>query len=172
MTLDDLIALRAPDLIPAQGINPAALLHAIAEQETGHGARRLASKHEKGYCYGSVMYQGPNGGPLRQATWDYGCLAHSSFGTWQVMFIVASELGFEGDPVELREDAVCLEYVVRYLNRRILGKYQRPTLAAIAVKYNAGSGADGSIGTEYSDGVEKHYAKWLNTLEPPTVLKT
>jgi hypothetical protein len=172
MILDDLIALRAPDLIPAQGINPLALLHAIAEQETGHGARRFASKHEKGYCYGSTMYQGPNGGPLRQATWTYGCLAHSSFGTWQVMFIVAAELGFDGDPVKLRDDDVCIEYVVRLLNRRILGKYQRPTLAAIADAYNSGSATDAIVPTEYIAGIEKHYAKWLNTLEPPTVLKT
>jgi hypothetical protein len=88
------------------------------------------------------------------------------------MFIVASELGFDGDPVKLRDDDVCIEYVVRLLNRRILGKYQRPTLAAIADAYNSGSATDAIVPTEYIAGIEKHYAKWLNTLEPPTVLKT
>jgi hypothetical protein len=171
MTLDDLIDEHHQELLQSSGLDTRCLLHAIAQVETTHGARRLASKHEKGYCYGSTLYTGPNGAALREQSHTYGCLAHSSFGSFQIMFITAYEMGFRGDPVDLRDDTVCLPFVIEMINRRILGRYQRVTLTAFADAYNSGNPNDLNVPEDYIDDFQTAYAKWYAALNPTTVLK-
>jgi hypothetical protein len=169
--LGDLIAAQHADLVQSAGFDTRCLLHALADVESSQGARRLASRHEKGYCYGSTLYRGPNGGDLRELSETWGCLAHSSFGTWQIMFIGAHEMGFAGDPIELREDAVSLPVVITFINRRILNRYQRLTVRAFADAYNSGSPNDDVVPQTYMDDFEASYNKWKRALDPATVLK-
>lgn len=59
-------------------VDPVKLLWAIAGVESSFGLDS-APRHESGYCY-SGRYFDP------KATADIGCLAHCSFGPWQVMY--------------------------------------------------------------------------------------
>lgn len=172
MTLDDLIAARHGDLIQSSPLSTIAVLHALADVESSHGEARLASRHERAYCYGSALYKGPNGLDLREQSARYGCLAHSSFGTWQIMFIGAFEMGFRGDPVELRDDEVSLPWVLRLIDRRILSRWPRITPRAFADAYNSGNPNDEIVPTEYCDRFEAAYQKRWAQFDPPEVIRT
>lgn len=168
--LDPLIDEHATSLINTGTFNPRVLLHAIAECESGHGDHWEAIRHEQSYCYGSHLYRGPNGADLREQSQQYGCLAHSSFGSFQLMFIAAFEMGYRGDPISLRNDFVGLPYVTKFINRRILSKHPRITVESFADAYNSGRPDDGVVPTEYIEKFTKAYTKWLLQLDPPTVL--
>lgn len=169
--LATLIESQHGDLVHSSNLNTRALLHALADVESGQGAMRLAARHEKGYCYGSTLYTGPNGADLREQSHVYGCLAHSSFGTWQLMFIGAFEMGFRGDPVELRDDAVSLPVVIRFLNQRILSRWPRITVRSFADAYNSGNPNDSILPIAYMDRFEEAYAAWWRKFEAPQVLR-
>lgn len=172
--LERLIGARHHELIGSTPLNTRALLHALAEVETTQGVARMASRHEKGYCYGSALYTGttPGAADLREQSRLWGCLAHSSWGTWQIMFIAAFENGFRGDPVDLRADDVAIGYVIRYINRRILGRFPGLGIRAFGDAYNSGDPRDNRVPESYMDELEAAYATWSKALEPPQVLKT
>lgn len=148
-SLDELIAEHANELRTHEGINKAAVLHALADCESDHGARRLATLHEPAYCYSGFYYKGPNGEDLRRLSKTFGCLAHSSFGSWQILFIVAYEEGFRGDPCELRNDAEAVHWVIRTLNRRTLDRHPRIIPEGIADGWNSGNPNDANRPTKY-----------------------
>jgi hypothetical protein len=54
------------------------LLWAIAGVESSFGLNSTP-RHEPGYCFGGRYFD-------RERTHDWGCLAHCSYGPWQVMF--------------------------------------------------------------------------------------
>lgn len=164
--LDQLIAERHHELHTHDGLRPAAILHALAELESDHGARRLATLHEPAYCYGGFYYKGPGGQDLRDLSTVWGCLAHCSYSSWQIMFIAAYEQGFRGDPCELRNDVVALPLVIRFLNRRILDKYPRITLSGLADAWNSGRPYDANKPVAYIAKFEEAYARWLKSLNP------
>jgi hypothetical protein len=136
--LTQLIADHAHELRTHDGIDKVALLRAIAEVESDSGARRLAALHEPAYCYGGFYYKSPNGEDLRRLSKIYGCLAHCSYSSWQILFLAAYEEGFRNDPTALRNDAEAVHWVVRFLNRRILDRYPRILIDSIADAYNSG----------------------------------
>lgn len=164
--LDTLIAEHHHELHTHDGLHPAAILHALAEVESDHGARRLATLHEPAYCYGGFYYKGPNGADLRNLSTAWGCLAHCSYGSWQIMFMSAYEQGFRGDPCELRNDAVGLPWVLRFLNRRILDKYPRITLPNIADAWNSGKPFDANKPVAYIEKFVEAHTRWLERLTP------
>jgi hypothetical protein len=74
---------HAPDLLTPlkwQGtpIDKVRLLWGIAGVESSFGLN-CSPRHEPGYCYGGRYFN-----PVASRAW--GCLAHCSFGPWQVMF--------------------------------------------------------------------------------------
>ena len=160
--LDQLIAERHHELHTHDGLRPAAILHALAEVESDHGARSLASLHEQAYCYGGVYFKGPNGEDLRQLSRVFGCLAHSS--SWQILYIAAFEEGYRGDPCALRDDAIALPVVIRYLNRRFLDRYPRITTTGLADAYNSGRPDDSNIPKDYVAKFDEAYRRWLQRL--------
>ena len=171
--LSPLIDAQAPDLIDTGLFNRRVLLHTIAEVESGHGEYGQAIRHEAGYCYGSHLYRGPNGADLRAASQKWGCLAHSSFSSWQIMYIACREMGFDdGDPIALRNDFVALPWVVKYINRRILSKHPRITVENFADAYNSGRPDDDIIPAEYIAKFTHAYTKWLMVIDPPEILHT
>lgn len=169
-SLGGLIDEHAPGLIDNGIIDRRILLHAIADVESSHGEHWTASRHEPSYCYGSILYKGPNGMDLREQSQQWGCLAHSSFGSFQIMFITAFEMGFRGDPIALRNDAVGLPYVVNLINRRILGKHPRITVDPFARMYNSGRPEVSKSTDDYAEKFVAAYTKWQLKLDPPQVL--
>ena len=71
----DLLTPRQGDLAEFSG---AKLLWGIAGVESSFGLYSHP-RHEQGYCYNGRYYD-------PQATAEWGCLAHCSYGPWQVMF--------------------------------------------------------------------------------------
>jgi len=151
------VQMAALDLHVPEGIDGAALLVAIAEVESQKGERRECPRHESAYCYGGFYYKSPNGDDLRAASEKYGCLAHCSFGSWQIMYITARELGFNGKPTDLNDDTIALPLVVRYMNRRILDRFPRITVAGIADAYNTGRPDDAHVNPLYINAVVTAY---------------
>jgi hypothetical protein len=147
--LNDLIAKHHHELRTKDGLDNSAVLHALADVESSHGARHLATKHEPAYCYGGFYYKSPNGEDLRRLSHVYGCLAHSSFSSWQLLFLAAYEEGFRGDPCELRNDAEAIHWVIRFINRRIYDRYLRLSLEGLADAWNSGSARDLNVPKEY-----------------------
>jgi hypothetical protein len=71
----DLLKMAQGDLA---GTDPVKLLWAIAGVESNFGMNS-APRHEQGYCYSGRYFDA-------KATSEWGCLAHCSYGPWQVMF--------------------------------------------------------------------------------------
>lgn len=162
--LNNLISDNAHLLQCPEDINGAAVLHAFAEVESGHGARGKAAKHESAYCYGGFYWRAPAGETLRELSRVHGCLAHCSYSSWQIMYITAVELGFQGDPTALRDDAVALPFVIKLINDRILAKYPRITTAGLADAYNSGSPVDTNVPKAYIAAFQSAYTHWLGQL--------
>lgn len=153
----------APLLRAPAGINRIALLRAIAENETNGGERCFATRHEAGYCYGGPYYKGdgPGGRPgddvLRRLTWQWGCLAHESFGPWQVLYITAYEHGFRDDPARLRDPETSCQYVVGILNRRLFDAHKDATVEQALDLWNSGNPYDANVPVAYvADGMKQY----------------
>lgn len=137
------------------GINGSAALRAIAQVETGYGRQGLATLHEAAYCYGGRYYLGS--ADLQRLSLTYGCLAHQSYGPWQILFVTAYEVGFRGDPVELREPSRSVEYVVGVLNLRTLDKLMDATVEDLFDAWNTGRARDRFTAPDYVKKAKGHY---------------
>lgn len=155
-----LIAENASRLRCPETLNPVTILHALAEVESKHGAHGLATRHEQAYCYGGFYYRGPNGDDLRRLSTVWGCLVHCSYSSWQLLFMAAYELGFRGDPCELRNDKAAIHWVIKYLNRRILDRWPRISVEGLADAYNSGRPDDATRPVNYIAAFEEAYRKW------------
>lgn len=65
--------------ITAKPFDGPTLMYAIAADESGDGIN-CAPRHEDGYCRGGRHYD-------PAATREWNCLAHMSFGPWQLMWV-------------------------------------------------------------------------------------
>jgi hypothetical protein len=146
--LDDVIAAHAYDLhVDKSIISPRAILKAIAHCETDYGARSYATLHEPAYCYGGLYYKASE--DLRHASTLWGCQAHSSYGPWQVLYIVAYELGFRDDPILLREAHTSIDFVIRVLNRRVADRLADERPEDFFDAWNSGNPRDKIIPADY-----------------------
>jgi hypothetical protein len=148
------LQLRAP-----RAISRTALMRAIADVETRGGERWGATLHESAYCYGGKYYQ--MSAELRRLSHPWGCLAHSSFGPWQIMFITAHENGFSDDPVRLRDPMIGAEYLTKILNKRVFDKLPDATPEDAFDAWNSGRARDAMIPTDY---IKKAKAAYLSHL--------
>jgi hypothetical protein len=144
--------------LASTGINPYAVLRGIAHVESDDGARWQATLHEPAYCYGGRYYGAdtPGAEDLRRLSVPYGCLAHSSWGPWQMLFITAYEEGFRDDPVRLRDPIVSGEFVVKYLNRT-LDAFPDTKPEDLADAWNSGHARDKFIPTAYVEKFMEAY---------------
>lgn len=156
------IAHEAALLRTGPNVNAVAVLRAIAEMETNGGARWGATLHESAYCYGGSYYkaQTPGGQGLRDLSVPWGCLAHQSFGPWQVLFVTAWENGFRGDPVALRDPAVSAPVVVAILNRRVGDTSSAPQPEDFFRAWNGGNLASAAA-QPYADKALQHYHRFM-----------
>lgn len=154
--------LRAPDTV-----SRTAVMRAICDMETGGGARWSATLHEKAYCYGGRYYDDPIGGAeLRRLSIPWGCLAHSSFGPWQILFITARENGFLDDPVRLRDPMISAEYLAKILNRRLFDKIPDATSEDAFDAWNSGRARDGIVPADYIKKAQGKYLSYVGGLLP------
>jgi hypothetical protein len=106
------------------------LLWAIAGVESSFGLN-CTPRHETGYCHGGKYFD-------RGRSHVWGCLAHCSFGPWQVMF---SHFPFGVSPLSLMWETdgwvaaeICLLGAMSVLNDAIARGVD--TFGGIAVAYN------------------------------------
>jgi hypothetical protein len=106
------------------------LLWAIAGVESSFGLH-CYPRHEPGYCFGGKYFD-------RERSEEWGCLAHCSYGPWQVMF---THFPFGVSPLSLVWDtdgSIAAEIGIRgaidVLNRAIADGVD--TFGGIAVVYN------------------------------------
>ena len=138
-------------------MDAAALLRALAQVESSGGAQAIP-RFEPAYSIGGYYYRRAK--HVRDLWREYGDWAACSYSPWQILYVVASELGFDGSPIHLRDATVAGKYVVRYLNRRIFARGAK-TIAEVGDAYNSGSFADQMVPTQYIDKLDKAYRKEL-----------
>jgi hypothetical protein len=126
---------HAPDLFTPAGwqgtaLDKVRLLWGIAGVESSYGAN-CNPRHEGGYCYGGRYFDSV-------VSQRWGCLAHCSYGPWQVMF---PHFPFGVSPLSLMWDTdgrvpaeTCLVGAVKVLNVAIA--HGTKNLADIVIAYN------------------------------------
>lgn len=131
--------------------NPLLLLGSLAEVESEFGKYNVP-KHEASFDLG--------GRYANRTLWAmHGSMAACSWSSFQLMFPVAVEMGFNParPPWELSDDEVAIHFVVAYIQRRIL----RPGASSVeefADAYNSGSFKDRFVPTDYVDRFRAAYA--------------
>mgnify|MGYP001563777809 CR=1 FL=1 len=150
--LNKIIPEWAKKLNVPSGINPVALLKALARQESTYGAN-AKPRREKGYLPGGKYFNADQA--TRYA--KYGKDAGSSWGSFQILYPTAVELGFTGVPLQLGDDRVGIGFVMELLNRRILKRDKAQTIEQIADGYNSGTHRDKSIPNQYITELRGHY---------------
>lgn len=151
-----LIKQYASDLKMPEGGDPKAFLWALCGIETSYGEQAVC-KVEYAYGPGGLYYQKNEGLKFQYA--KYGSLASNSYGPWQIMFIRAVELGYNGHPLCLWDGAISLPLVIKHLN----GGFSKgaSTIQLLAACYNGGYGAI----KNQNDAVKSYVAKWTKLYE-------
>lgn len=115
-------------------------LKAIATIESSYGLYNVP-KHEQAYGHGGIYFN--------KLLWaKHGSWAACSYSSWQIMFPVAVELGFQGRPEDLNCDAVAIYWVMEYIEKRILNK-GCTKLQDLFDAYNSGTFRDKLIPHDY-----------------------
>ncbi|MCE5247950.1 hypothetical protein LLG88_13635 [bacterium] len=143
--------------VPCDG---ALVLWAFAAVESSYGRDRGVPRHERAYAPGGVMYR--QSAAVRDLYARFGPGAACSYGTWQMMFPTARELGFNGPPEALKDDAVLAPLVCRFLVRS-----QGGTLENAADAYNSGSWRDTCVPLDYVAKIVRAYETgWDSSATP------
>jgi hypothetical protein len=124
------------------------LLWGISGVESSFGLN-CNPKHENGYCYGGRYHD-------LIATHAWGCLAHCSFGPWQVMFanfpVGVSPLSLVWDADGRVASDLCIRGAIRVLNNTIARGARH--LSDISIGYN-GPAAEAEYSAKLSECWER-----------------
>jgi hypothetical protein len=131
-------------------IDGARLLWALAGNESSFGLN-ASPRHEQAYCHGGRYYD-------KALTGIWGCLAHCSFGAWQVMYPNISFGGAVSPLDVMNKPEVAANAAVQFINRRILMAEKATTIEEIADAYNSGDWRDSIIPEKYIADLVKNYA--------------
>lgn len=156
LSLGEIIKRNVPDIMIERlpfRVVPERLLWAIATIESSAGKLNVP-KHESAYAPGGHYYKRS---PEVRALWNrWGDWAACSYSSFQILFIVATELGFEGSPIDLWYDEEACPVVVTFLNERII-KRSPSNLEDIADAYNSGTFRDQHVPLDYIEKFLKAY---------------
>jgi len=136
-------------------LDGARLLWAIAGVESDFGRLRTHARFERGYAPGGFYYE--RSAELQRAYAEFNSLAASSFGSFQILYITARELGFNQHPLELRNDDTCARYASQLIGTRFIGRQRCRTVASILDAYNTGNARDTNIPESYIAKAIKYY---------------
>lgn len=114
--------------------NKKAFMLALAQRESDGGLNNVP-RHELAYGPGGSYYQKDD--VLKAQNRRYGALAACSWSPWQIMYPVAVELKYAGNPGDLHSPYVAAPYVVEYFNRAF--RRGADTLEKLFCSYNHGS---------------------------------
>jgi hypothetical protein len=130
--------------VPVDG---ARLLWALAGTESAFGVQREYVRDEKGYRPGGPYYfRGPH---VRDLWKRYGVLASGSYGSFQMLFVTAYELGFRDHPITLQDDPTCAAWASVLIRDRFVQRQGVKTLTDLLDCYNTGSHRKGIPPKEY-----------------------
>jgi hypothetical protein len=142
-----------PQLQCPDGVDGVRLLWAIAGRETTFGDN-CTTMHEAGYCYGGKYSKDA---VVKHLSTEWGCLAHQSYGPWQILFYEANRFDPAADPIHLLNSPIyCGALVVKKMND-IFAKQHPATVREIADAWNSGSCRDAIIPKDYMDAVQSNY---------------
>lgn len=141
-------------------IDGARLLWALAGNESSFGLN-CSPRHEAGYCRGGKYYD-------PDVTELWGCLAHCSYGPWQVMYANISRGNISPLDIAIKPDFVA-NAAVQFIQSRIIGLEKATTVEEIAEAYNSGDWRDElhpnkAIPEKYIADLVKNYAVPLGEL--------
>ena len=129
------------------------LLWALAGNESSFGANAVPL-HENAYCYRGKYFTKE----VAELTRKHGCLAHCSYGPWQVLLINTKIAYDQPDPIAMHVNAsYALVATVEFINKRIFDSQGAKDLKQIADSYNSGNFRDTIIPTAYIDKLVKNY---------------
>lgn len=127
-------------------VNGPALLWALAGVESSFGAQRLYARYEPAYAPGGIYFASPN----MKALWGrYGAPAACSWGAFQIMYVVAWELGYRDAPWGLQDDDTCASYASKLIIDRFFGAQHLTRPEDIFDAYNTGTAKDRVIPVAY-----------------------
>lgn len=135
-------------------IDSVALLKAIAMRESTYSSNNKP-RFEAAFFKGGYYYKHSEN--LQNKVNLYGQLASCSYSSFQIMYITANELGFNGKPNELNNDEIAIEYVIKLINKRIINKNPKD-IRDIFDAYNSGNFKDKNIPFDYI----KYCLNWYN----------
>lgn len=157
-----LIEEHAPTLQVPEGLDAEALLWAIYRCERYDKHNRVP-RFEPSYAPGGYYFSRSSLVRREYAKWgNWACCSYSNF---QIMYITAVELGYEGPPLALDHDSVAITWVCRYLNHRVFAQGAR-TVEEVADAYNSGTYRNSNVPEKY---VAKFRRKYDRALERKNV---
>lgn len=128
--------------------DPARILWAFAGVESSFGAN-VSPRHERAYCWGGRYLD-------LASSKAWGCLAHCSYGPWQVMF-ANYPIGLS--PRDLMDDIaggeLCIRAALRRFNQAL--RQGATKLAELADAYNSGNFKDAIVPLNYLADIESKY---------------
>jgi len=142
------------------GIDPKALLWAFYRCEK-YDKHNHVPRFEKACAPGGYYYERS---PMLQEEYEkWGTWAACSYSNFQILYITARELGYDGPPLALDKDSVALPFVVKLINRIIVRGAATP--AEIADAYNTGIHKDSNIPVKYIKKFLRFYEEYKCTPE-------
>lgn len=141
-------------------INCGALLMAISRAESSGGIFGGVLRVEPSYAIKGKRY-------FNEALYRlYGDAAAGSWSSWQIMYPTALELGFTGAPWDLWDDEIAIQWVCRYIEKRVIkraiNRGEVITVEMIADGYNSGTPFDRNIPEDYIFKVKKYYLEEIS----------
>jgi len=159
--IKQLIETHASELHVPEDLDAEAILWAVYYCER-YTKENRAPRFETAYAPGGYYY---TISPMVRREFDvWGAWAACSYSNFQILYIIATELGYVGPPLGLDRDAIAIPYVIRLLNKRILDKGAK-TPEEVADAYNSGSFRDDIKPWTYTRKFKKMYLRALRKIQ-------
>ena len=143
------------------GLNTEALLWAIYKCER-YVEHAKFPRFEPAYAPDGIYFKNSELVRREYAKWgNWACCSYSDF---QIMYITAVELGYDGPPLALDRDVMALPWVVKYLNDRAFARGAK-TVEEVADAYNSGTHRNHYKPLEYIAKCRKYYDRKLEELK-------
>ena len=155
MSLIEIVKPYAASLTCPSSLQPVPLLLAIADVESSGGANNVP-KHEDAYDRGGLYWK--EAAHVKDAVRRWGAFAACSYSSWQLLYIVAVELGLgaETDPAQMRDDVFAIPWVIAALNRRVFARGAQ-NIQDVADGWNSGSFTDTNKPLAYIEAMRLAY---------------
>lgn len=150
-----LIKEHAPNLETPEGLDSEAVLWAV------YGCEHYTKKYnmprfEPAYAPGGIYYR--NNDLVREKYDRWGRTAACSYSNFQILYVTACELGYDGPPIPLDRDSVALPFVTKYINVRIF-KRGATEVEQVGDAYNSGTHLDRLKPEKYMARFRRFYDK-------------